>query len=152
MREAAGVEREAVAADAGARAERLEAVGLGLGAADDVPQVDAEVVAEHRHLVDQGEVDVPVVGLQDVHGLGLAGAPGADHLVGEAAVEGGGRLGAGRGEAADDLGGGGVAVGAVAGVGAAGGVGEVEVAAGRQARAGLQQGAQELLGGARAGG
>ena len=139
---------DAVAADAGAGAEGLEAERLGLGAADDVPQVDAEVVAEHRHLVDQGDVDVAEVGLQDLDGLGLARAAGADDLVGEAAVEGGGRFGAGGGEAADDLGGVGVAVGAVAGVEAAGGVGEMEVPSGPQPGALLEDRAQEFLGGA----
>lgn len=80
---------EGVAAHAGAGAEGLEAEGLGLGTADDVPQVDAEVVAEAGHLVDQGDVDVAVVGLQEVDRLRLAQAARADHLVGEASVEGG---------------------------------------------------------------
>lgn len=115
-----GVDGDAVAAHPRSGAEGLEAEGLGLGAADDVPQVDAEFVAEDRHLVDQGDVDVPEVGLQELDRLRLAGATRAYHLVGEPAVEGGRRFGAGRGEAADDLGGAGEAVCTAAGVEAAG--------------------------------
>lgn len=109
-----------MAAYAGAGAEGLEAERLGLCAADDVPQVDAQVVAEDRHLVDEGDVDVPVVGLQELHGFGFSWSTRAYDLVGEAPVEGGGRLGAGGGEAADDLRGVGGGVVAVAGVDAAG--------------------------------
>ncbi len=125
--------REGVAADARAGAEGLEAERLGLRAADHVPQVDAQVMAERGHLVDEGDVDVPVVGLQQLHGFRLAQSTRAYHLVREPSVEGGGRLGAGRGEAADDLRGAGGGEVAVAGVDAAGGVGEVEVAARPQA-------------------
>ncbi len=134
-----------VAADAGPGAEGLEAERLGLRAADDVPQVDAQVVAEDGHLVDEGDVDVPEVGLQELHGLRFPGSTRAYHLVGEPAVEGGGRLGAGGGEAADDLRGVGGREVAVAGVDAAGGVGEVEVAARLQSGALLEEGAQEFL-------
>ena len=54
--------------------ERLEAERLGRRAADHVPQVDLELVAEPRHLVDQRDVDVPVGVLQQLRGLGLAPA------------------------------------------------------------------------------
>ncbi len=138
---------EAVTADAGAGAEGVEAERLGLGAADHVPQVDAQVVAERRHLVDQGDVDVPEVGLEQLHRLGLAQAAGAHHPVGDPGVEGEGGLGAGRGEAADHGRGVGGRPGAAAGVHAAGRVGEVEVPAGRQAGTLLQQAAQQALGG-----
>lgn len=137
-----------MAADARARAEGLEAEGLGLGAADDVPEVDAQVVAEHGHLVDQGDVDVAEVRFEDLDGLGLARSARADDLVGEASVEGGGRFGARGGEAADDLGGVGVAMGAAAGVDPAGGVREMEVAAGAQPGALFEDRAEERLRGA----
>lgn len=93
-RGAAEVLGDPVPADPRAGPERLEPERLGLRAADDVPQVDAQVVAEHGHLVDERDVDVPEVGLQDLHGLRLAGATRAYDLVGEPPVEGGGRLGA----------------------------------------------------------
>ena len=64
--------------------ERLEPERLGRRAADDVPQVDAELVAEPRHLVDQRDVDVPVGVLQQLGHLGLAGAAGRHHGVDEA--------------------------------------------------------------------
>ena len=99
------VDRDAVPADAGAGVERLEAERLGGGAVDRVPQVDAELVAEDRHLVHQRDVDVPVRVLQELGHLGLAGGLGLDDGVADGAVEARGRLGAGRGQAADHLGG-----------------------------------------------
>lgn len=140
-----------MAADAGAGAEGVEAEGLGLGAADDIPDVDPDVVAEDGHLVGQGDVDVPEVGLQQLDGLRLAQTPRAHDAFGEAPVEGGGGLGAGGGEAADHLGGVGQGEVSVAGVGAPGGVGEVEIAACAQAGF-LQDRPEEPLGGAGVGG
>src|SRR3712207_7074177 len=51
------VERDAVAADAGAGVEGHEAERLGGRGADDLPGVYAEVVAEPRHLVRHADVD-----------------------------------------------------------------------------------------------
>jgi hypothetical protein len=67
--------------------ERLEAERLRRGAADDVPQLDPELVAEPRHLVDQRDVDVPVRVLEQLRHLGLAGAAGDDDGVHDAVVE-----------------------------------------------------------------
>jgi len=76
--------------DARARVERLEPERLGPGGLDHVPQVDAQLVAEPGHLVDQRDVDVPVGVLQQLGRLCLAGALGAHHRVDEPAVELGG--------------------------------------------------------------
>ena len=89
---------------AGAGVEGLEPEGLGPGGRDDVPEVDAEVVAEARHLVDEGDVDVAVGVLQQLRRLGLAGAPSRDDRVDEPPVEGGGGIGARLRVATDDLG------------------------------------------------
>ena len=51
------VDRQAVAAHAGPGLEAHEAVGLGRGGVDDLPDVDAHAVGEHRHLVDERDVD-----------------------------------------------------------------------------------------------
>jgi len=62
-----------VAADPGSRIEDLEAERLGAGAPDRVPQVDAQLVAEDGHLVDQRDIDVAVGVLQQLGHLGFAG-------------------------------------------------------------------------------
>src|SRR5690606_19235480 len=115
-----------VAPDPRAGAEGLEPERLGLRTADDVPEVDAEDVAEHRHLVDQGDVHVPEGALQQLHGLRFTTPARQDDLVGEPPVDGGGGVGAGGGEAADDLRRVGGREVPVAGIDPTGGVGEVE--------------------------
>src|SRR5262249_25458491 len=52
------VHRNAVATHPGARLEAHEPEGLGGGGLDDLPNVDAHTVAEHRHLVHERDVDV----------------------------------------------------------------------------------------------
>ena len=66
------VDRQAVAADARAGGEPHEAERLGRRRVDGLPDVDAEVVGEHRDLVDQGDVDVPEGVLEQLGQLGLA--------------------------------------------------------------------------------
>ena len=83
MREVVRVDRDAVPADARTRSEGLEAERLGLGAVDDVPDVDPQLVAEARHLVDQGDVDVPVGVLEQLGHLRLAQAARDDDGVDE---------------------------------------------------------------------
>ena len=89
VREVVGVDRDAVSAHPGPGVEGLEAERLGPGALDHVPQVDVQLVAELRHLVDQCDVDVPVGVLEQLGHLGLAGAAGRHHLVDDLRVEGG---------------------------------------------------------------
>ena len=55
-REVVRIERNAVAADAGARRELHEAERLRRGRVDHFPHVDAQLVAHDRHLVDQADV------------------------------------------------------------------------------------------------
>ena len=132
-------------ADAGTRVERLEAERLGGRRVDDVPQVDAELLAEHGHLVDQRDVHVPVGVLEQLGHLGLAGTGRTDHGVDELAVEGGRRVGALRGAAADHLGRVAQPVARVAGVDPLGAEREVEVAPGHQP-AGLEDRPHDLVG------
>ncbi len=63
------VDRDAVAAEPGARIERLEAERLGLGRLDHVPHVDAHPLEGDLQLVDQGDVHRPVDVLEDLGGL-----------------------------------------------------------------------------------
>ena len=80
-----GVDGDAVPADARAGVERLEPERLGGRAADRVPQVHVQLAAEDGHLVDQGDVHVPVGVLQQLGHLRLAGGLGPDHLVADLA-------------------------------------------------------------------
>ena len=132
--------------------ERLEAERLGGGAVDRVPQVHAELVAEDRHLVHQRDVDVPVGVLEQLGHLGLAGGLRLDDRVADGAVEVRRRVGAGRGEAADHLGGVADAVDLVARVDPLRGERQVEVDPGGQPGRLLQHRADDLVGGARVGG
>ncbi len=125
-----------------------EAERLGGRAPDRVPQIDTDLTAEHRHLVDERDVDVPVGVLQQLGHLGFAGALGLDDPVHEALVEGAGGLGAVGRDAADDLGGVLQAEGGVARVDALRGEGEVEVRAHPQPT-GLQPRPDDLVGGPR---
>lgn len=67
------IEGDAVAADARARIEGLEAIGLGLCRFDDLPDVDAHLSGEEGELVDEGDVDEAVGVLEDLHHLRGAG-------------------------------------------------------------------------------
>ena len=118
--------------------EAHEPVGLGGRRVDDLPDVDAHAVGEHRQLVDQRDVDRAEDVLEQLRQLRRLGAGDAHDLVADEPVELRGALGAGLGQAADHLRR--VAqreVGA-ARIDALGREGEVEVAPGRQARL-LQQ-------------
>ncbi len=127
-REIARVDRQAVAADAGAGRELHVPERLGGGGVDRPPHVDVEVAGEHRQLVDQGDVDVAERVLQQLDQLGLGAGTdrhrGVDER-GEERVDDGERVGR---VAADHLGGVDQAVGGVARVDPLGGVAEEEVA------------------------
>jgi hypothetical protein len=138
-----------VPADAGTGVERLEPERLGGGAPDRVPQVDVQLTAEDGHLVDQGNVHMPVGVLQQLGHLGLAGRLRLNHRVADLAVEFRGGRGAGGGDAADDLRGVADAVALVARVDALRRERQVEVDAGREAAHLLQHRADDLVGGAR---
>ena len=101
--EVEGVDREAVAAHPGAGLEAHEAERLGRRRVDHLPDVDPEPVAELGDFVDQGDVDRAEDVLQELCQLG--GLRRADDLdrVADLRVEGGGALGAGGGDAADQL-------------------------------------------------
>jgi hypothetical protein len=99
-----GVDGDAVAADPGPGVERREAERLGGRAPDRVPQVHIQLTAEDGHLVDQGDVHVPVGVLQQLGHLRLAGRLGPHHLVTDPLVEAHRRVRAGRRDPADDLG------------------------------------------------
>ena len=137
-------------ADARARVEGLEAERLGRGAVDDVPEVDAQLVAELGHLVDERDVDLAVGVLEQLGHLRLARAGRSHDGVDEPRVERLGRVAAGRRHAAHDLGRVVHAVRRVARVDALRGERQVEVAADREAGA-LEDRAHDLLGRARPG-
>ena len=69
-----GVDGDAVAAEAGAGIEGLEAEGLGFGRVDDFVDVDAHAHAELLELVDQRDVDAAVDVLKQLGHLGDRGA------------------------------------------------------------------------------
>src|SRR5262249_35421375 len=98
------VDRDAVAAPAGAPVEGPEAERLGPGRLDHLPDVDPHARVDHLELVDQGDVDGAVGVLEDLAGLGdfeaANGNDADDHL----GIERSGQLEAGGIEAADDLG------------------------------------------------
>ena len=150
VRQVVRIDGDAVTADAGSGIERSKAERLRRRGLDGVPQVDLQLVAEHRHLVDQRDVHVAVRVLQQLGELRLATAAGADHGVHERAVERCGALGAVRGEPTDDLRRVLQAVHRVARVDALRREGEVEVHAGHET--GLLQHPTHLgVGGARVG-
>ena len=65
-----GIDRNAVAAEAGAGIERHEAEGLGLRRLDHLPDVDAHRVVDDLQLVDEGDVDRAEDVLRQLDGLG----------------------------------------------------------------------------------
>ena len=67
------VDGDAVAAEAGAGIEGLEAEGLGFGGVDDFVDVDAHLHAELLELVDQGDVDAAVDVFEQLGHLGDRG-------------------------------------------------------------------------------
>ena len=97
------VDRDAVAAQPGARVEGHEAERLGFRGVDDFPDVDAERVAHQRDLVDEPDVDRAERVLEQLHHLGDTRRADGDDRVDRRPVERGSQRAAdGRGPA-DDL-------------------------------------------------
>ncbi len=140
-----------MSADARPRIEGLESERLGLRGVDGGPQVDAELVGEHGHLVHQGDVDVAVGVLEQLGHLRLAGADRRDHGVDDLAVELDRASGALLGEAANDLRGVADAVHGIARVDALRRVGEVEVDPRGEPTLGLENRADDVVGRTRIG-
>jgi hypothetical protein len=140
-----------VAAHARPRRELHEAVGLGRGGLDDLPDVDLHAVAEHRQLVDERDVDRAEDVLEQLGQLRRLGRRDADDLVADLAIQGNRAVQALRRQAADDLGCVAHRVVGAARVDALGREGDVEVAAGLEPGL-LEQRYQALAGRARIGG
>ena len=85
--EVEGVHGQAVSAHAGARVEAHEPVGLGRGRVDDLPDVDAHAIGEHRKLVDERDVDRAEDVLEQLGQLGGLGAGYAHELIAHQPVE-----------------------------------------------------------------
>ena len=82
------VDRQAVAAYARPRRERHEPERLGRCGVDRLPDVNAQIVGEHRELVNQGDVDMPEGVLDDLGELGDGRGGYRDALVDDSRVEG----------------------------------------------------------------
>lgn len=145
------VQRDAVAAPAGAGVEAHEAERLRLGGVEHLPDVDAHPVVDHLELVDQGDVH----GAEDVLGeLGRLGRPrrGHAHRAGDhEVVERLGQVPRRRVDAADHFGRGGGGVVLAPRILALGGKGEEVVAPALEARF-VQDPLHQLVGGAGVGG
>ena len=90
--EVEGVDRDAVAAEAGAGLERREPERLGRGGVDHLPHVDLHPVAELRELVDERDVDRAVDVLEQLRQLGGLGRRDLVDRVERRAVDVRGRL------------------------------------------------------------
>ena len=106
--------------------------GLVGGGVDDLPNVDAEPVAEHRQLVDERDVDRAEDVLEQLGELGGVGAADLDHRVADLRVELDRALGARVGQPTDELRGGADRVVGAARVDSLWREGEVEVPARRE--------------------
>ena len=154
-----GVDGDAVAAEAGAGIEGLEAEGLGFGGVDDFVDVDVHAHAELLELVDQGDVDAAVDVFKQLGHLRDRGAADLDDAAEDGAVEGRGELRGYRAAAADHLGDVVAGDGVVARVFALGREGDVDAGLAGGARhfeaqrvAGLEHGDHDFVGGAGVGG
>ena len=145
------VDRQAVPAHAGARVEAHEAERLGRRGVDDLPDVDAHPVAEHRQLVDERDVDRAEDVLEQLRHLGGVRRRHRHELVAHVAVELERALEAGVREPADDLRRVAQRVVGAARVDALGREGDVEVHARGEAGL-LEQRDEPLARGARVGG
>ena len=96
-----GIDRDAVATDAGAGLEDVDA-RVAVGEADDLPHVDAEAVGDEAQLVGEGDVDVAERILGQLGHLGGTRGGGDAGAADEAAVEAERLARAARGDAADD--------------------------------------------------
>ena len=67
-----GIDRDAVAADAGAGLQDVDA-RMAVGQLDHLPDVEAHAVADHRQLVGEGDVDVAEGVLGQLDQLGGVG-------------------------------------------------------------------------------
>jgi hypothetical protein len=92
-----------VPAHAGSGLEAHEPVGLGGGGVDDLPDVDAHAVGEHRKLVAERDVDRAEDVLEELRQLGGRGRGDPHEVVAHKPVERFGTLGARLGEAPEDL-------------------------------------------------
>ena len=99
-----GVDGDAVAAEAGAGIEGLEAERLGLGGVDDFKQVDAHAHAELFQLVDQCDVDAAIDVLEQLGHLRDGGRRDRDGAVEDGCVDSGGQFARDRAAAAHHLG------------------------------------------------
>lgn len=126
--EVEGVDGNAVAAEAGAGVEGLEAEGFGFGGVDDLVDVDAHLHAELLEFVDEGDVDAAVDVFEELGHLGDGGRADRDDAAEDAAVHGGGERAGDGTAAADDLGNVVAGDGVVAGVFALGTEGYVDAA------------------------
>ena len=127
--EVEGVDRDAVAAEAGAGVEGLEAEGFGGGGLNHFPDVDAHGGEDHFHFVDEGDVDGAVDVFQQLGSLRDFRRGNGNHFLHSVAVEGDRDFTAGGIDAADELRDGAGVVVFAAGVFALGGEGEEEVGA-----------------------
>ena len=95
------VDRDAVSADTRAGLEDLHA-RVSVRQADELPDVDRELVADQRELVGEGDVDVAVGVLGELSQFGRAGVGQEDLRRAERRVEVAGLLGSGRRQPAAD--------------------------------------------------
>ena len=103
-REVVRVERDAVTADARSRREAHEPERLRSRGVDDFPDVDAELVADDRHLVHEPDVHGAERVLQQLDQFRRLGARDRDDGVDARGVERRRHFGARRGHATDNLG------------------------------------------------
>ncbi len=145
-----GVHRQAVAAHSRPRLEAHEAVRLGRGRLDDLPDVDPHAVGEHRELVHERDVHRAEDVLEQLRQLRRLGSRDAHELVAHEAVDLFRAVRARVCEAAEDLRRVAQRVVGAARIDPLGREGQVEVHAGAQARL-LEQGRHALARGAREG-
>ncbi len=86
------VDGDAVAAEAGAGIEGLEAEGLGFGGVDDFKQVDAHAHAKLLQFVDQGDVDAAVDVFKQLGHLRRGRRRDRNGAVEDGRVDGGGQF------------------------------------------------------------
>jgi len=102
--EVEGIDGDAMASEAGAGVEGLEAEGLGFGGVDDFVDVDAHAHAELLELVDERDVDAAVDVFKQLGHFSDGGAADADGAAEDGAIHGGGEIRGGLAASADHLG------------------------------------------------
>ncbi len=88
IRQIAGIDWDAVSPHSRAGIESLESKGLGRSTSDGIPDVHVQTPAEESHLVDEGDVDVPVGVLEELGHLGFSRSLEQYDLCAELRVEG----------------------------------------------------------------